>query len=94
MQRAQMGMDETLLNDPLLAKKLDEREGAKEELQPYKEAYNALNKEVKGLIEQKELEDGTYRCGDFIIRVSQAESVYVEFERAARTKVSIKPAQV
>lgn len=92
-KRAQIALDENPLDDPQLAKLLDDREGAKEELQPYRDAYVGLDKQVKAAIEQKELEDGVYRCGFFVITIKEREEREANFTINARRSVLIKPAK-
>lgn len=91
-KQPQMHLEEELLDRPELARLLDDRESAKEEAAPYIESYRGLDKQVKGLIGQLELEDGTYRCGDFVVKLSQSEERHVEFERTTSRRISIKPA--
>src|SRR3990167_3645349 len=54
-QRAQVAFGEEPLDDATLLKSLDDWQEAKDELKPYKNAFSAINKTTKALIEQKEL---------------------------------------
>lgn len=81
------------LADNELARLLRDREVAKKDLQPYRLAYKGLNDQVRASIEQKELANGTYRCGEFIVTVSETEEKEVAFERQAGRRISIRPAK-
>lgn len=92
-RQAQMALDEEPLEDLELARLLDDREGAKEEMAPYVDAYRGLDKQVKGLIAQKDLPDGLYRCGDFVVSLKETDSREVSFERASSRSIRIRPAK-
>ena len=89
-----MALEEEPLNDSELAKILDDRESAKEEAAPYIETYRGLDKQAKGKIGALELPDGLYRCGDFVVKLSESGERHVEFERTTSRRISIKPAKV
>lgn len=93
-RRPQMSFHEEPLNDPDLEKLLDKREEAKEDLEPYRLNYKGLNDQFKAKIGQRELPDGTYRAGDFIIKISTSESREVSFERKSGRRITISPAKV
>lgn len=93
-RKSQMAFHEEPLSDPELEKLLDNRESAKEELEPYRLNYKGLNDQVKAKIEQRELPEGTYRCGDFIIKISTSEEREVSFERKSSRRITISPAKV
>ena len=92
-QRAQVAFGEEPLDDATLLKSLDDWQEAKDELKPYKNAFSAINKTAKALIEQKELPDGVYRAGRFIITLKEAEESHIEFDRASRRSPRIKIAK-
>jgi hypothetical protein len=92
-RQSQIGFDEEPLEDLDLARLLDDREGAKEEMHPYRQNYLGLDKQVKAKIAQLELNDGSYRCGSFIVKVSEVEEKTVEFERHEGKRITIKPAR-
>ncbi len=93
-KRAQIALEEELLDRPELAKLLDDREGAKEEMYPYRQNYLGLDKQVKAKVSELDLAEGMYRCGFFVIKVSDTEEKTVEFERHAGRRITIKPAKV
>ena len=93
-KQSQMGFEEEPLENVQLARLLDEREGAKEEMHPFRQNYLGLDKQVKAAIETLALENGSYRCGDFIVKISDVEERTVEFERHEGKRVTIKPAKV
>ena len=92
-ERAQTAFDEAPLEDPSLEATLKAWQEAKDELKPYRLAFAAVNKTAKELIKQKELEDGTYRCGAFVVSITKAESQTIEFERAESRSIRIKRAK-
>lgn len=92
-KQAQTAFAEDPLDNPELASMLDDREAAKEAMQPYRDTYNGLDKQVKGLIGQLELEDGVYRCGYFVVTIKEREEREANFTVAARRSVMIKPAK-
>lgn len=92
-QQAQISMEEDPLEDPELSRMLDDRESAKEEMRPYRMKYIGYDKAIKSKIETLELQDGTYRCGGFIIKVTSGEGKHIEFDRLSSRRVSIRPAK-
>jgi hypothetical protein len=92
-EQAQQSLDEQPLNNENLKKALEEWGIAKGRLKGPRKAYAAINATVKELIDQADLDDGSYRCGPWIIKLSQAEGKRIEFERATRQRISITPAK-
>lgn len=92
-RRPQMALDEETLEDPELEDLLDKRESAKELMKPYRKRYQDAHKLVMARIAQKELSDGTYRFGEFIVKQSEAEEKHIEFERTSSKRISIKVAK-
>lgn len=89
----QQSFDETLIENLALADALKNRQDAKIDLQPYRLAYQGADKTVKGLLEQLDLSEGTFRCGAFIIKVSETDEHHIEFERQSSKRISISPAK-
>ena len=83
--KAQIHMEETILNNPELLEMLEEREAAKEGVRKYK----SIDKEVKDKI-------GTlpgkppFRLGRFVINISPTPPKSVSFETAGSKRISIK----
>jgi hypothetical protein len=92
-EQPQTAFDEEPLNDATLEQQIEDWAAAKERLKGPRKAYNALNTSVKELIDQKELPNGTYRCGKYVITVKPVESREIAFERTARKSITIKPAK-
>lgn len=92
-RQSQMGLEEDLLDSPDLERMLDDRETAKEALKPYRRDYKNTHDAVKIAIDKMELPDGTYRCGDFVVKISEAEEKHIEFERTSTKRLSIKVAK-
>ena len=92
-QQAQIGFDEERLDDATLLASLEDWQEAKDELKPYRLAFREINRTTKALIDQKELADGTYRCGRFIITLKEAEETHIEFDRASKRTPRIKLAK-
>lgn len=92
-RRPQMALDEEVLTDSELEDLLDKRESAKEQMKPYRKRYTDAHKLVMARIAQKELSDGTYRFGEFIVKQSEAEEKRIEFDRASSKRISIKVAK-
>lgn len=91
--RPQGSFDEAPLENKELAQLLSDREEAKVDLQPFRLKYKGLNDQVRGIIEGLSLEDGTYRCGRFVVTISESEEKEISFERAASHRISIKLAK-
>lgn len=92
-QQAQIGLEDEPLADEVLEKALEDWQACKERKKGPVKAFNAINTTVKALIERKELSDGTYRCGPFVIKISPIGEKEIAFERTARRNVSIKQAK-
>jgi len=89
-RRAQMSLVERPLDDPELVALLVRREDARQQLEPYRLAYKGLTEQAKSLIEGRELPDGEYRCGPFLIRITQTEGREVSFELASKRRIRIE----
>lgn len=92
-RQQQIGLNDEVLNDAELEDLLDKRESAKEVAKPYTKRYKDADKLVKARIEQKELSDGTYRFGEFVVKISEAEEKHIEFERSSSKRISISVAK-
>ena len=92
-EQAQIGLEEVQLDNSNLAKALDDWFAAKDRLKGPAKAYRAINRTVKELIDQAHLPDGSYRCNGAVIKLSSTEGKRIEFERATRQHISIKPAK-
>ena len=93
MRRNQIGLDEAPLESDHLADLLDKRESAKTALKGPRKRFKDADTLVKAQIGQLELADGTYRCGEFVVKISEAEEKHIEFERTSSKRISIKPAK-
>lgn len=89
----QIGLEDTLLDDATLHQTLDDWWAAKQALKGPRKAFTAINTTAKALIDQKELEDGTYRSGAFVITVKSRGEEEREFTVAAGKRTTIKPAR-
>lgn len=92
-KQAQASFEEHLVMDSDLERLLEDREEAREELQPYRLNYKGLNDQVKAKLEQKELELGTHRIGGFVVKITESAEREVSFERQSSRRYSIKPAK-
>ena len=92
-RQQQSAFEESPVQDEVLVAALQDWQACKERLKGPRKAFNAINGTVKSLIEQKELPDGSYRCGEFVITIREAEEKHIEFERSSSKRVSIKPAK-
>lgn len=93
MRRNQMALDESPIESEHLAELLGNRERAKESLKGPRKKFKDADSLVKAQIGQLELADGTYRCGEFVVKISEAEEKHIEFERTSSKRISIKPAK-
>lgn len=83
--KAQINMDDTIIDDPELEKMLEERQELKESIK----AYNKLNKDVKDKL--LTIEAATpYRVGRFIISRSEHPPRQVSFETQGSFSFTIK----
>lgn len=92
-KQAQQAFDEEPLDNADLAAKLAQRDEASAELGPVKRKFKGLDNQVKAIIEQAELPNGSYRCGGFVITIKPTESREVSFERSASRRITISPAK-
>lgn len=92
-RRPQMSLEESPLDNTELAELLKSREAAKATLKPHRKRFKDADTLVKAKIGQLELSDGSYRCDEFIVKISEAEEKHIEFERASSKRISIKPAK-
>lgn len=91
--RPQLGLLEAVVGNTELANQLDEWQEAREDLKPHAKRFRLLNQQVKQAIEDLDLANGDYRCGSFTITIGTPESKHIEFERASKISIRIKPAK-
>jgi hypothetical protein len=92
-KQPQMSFSEEPLDNAELALLLQGREDASADMEPYRLKYKGLDSQVKGIIEELELPDGSYRCGRYIVKISETEEKEVSFERKSSRRISIRPAK-
>ena len=90
-KKAQLGLLDVLMENEEIEKMLNERQAAKEKLQPLREKYDTAHKKATAAIKDLELNAGTYRCGKFLVTVVDRDSREVSFELKSRRSIGIKP---
>lgn len=87
----QIGMDETILEDPELEEALEDRAEALEEARPYNAAVKEANKRVKALADEEGRVPigGPVRIGRFRVTRAIVEARHVEFDTDPGTKLDI-----
>lgn len=73
-QEPQLAMDEEPLEDPSILEALESWQQADEALEAAKEGVRNAEKSLQSLVSRKELDEGTYRSGRFVVRISNVAS--------------------
>jgi len=87
----QLGMDERVVEDDALAKLLDARLRAKDDVREVRGVYKAADVAAKDAIAKLDLADGdAVRVGRFRITKRATEPRHVEFDAAAGSRLTIE----
>lgn len=90
----QMKMGEPWLEDPEFEVLLDERERAREAVSQARKVFAGLDERAKGRVLELEIpEDGTVRCGRFVIVKKEIVGRTVTFDTKAAVRVTIRLAK-
>lgn len=86
----QLGLDEETVDDKVVEKALEERQRAKEALDPYQREYREAHDAAKDAIKRLELPDGgAVRVGRFRVTKTFRPARSVTFETGSRSDVRI-----
>lgn len=89
----QTALDEHVIEDELLEKALEAREGAKANALAARKAYGKAHDAVKGHLERHDLSEGPLRVGRFVVTARELEGRSVAFDVEPSTRVSIRVAK-
>jgi len=93
--KAQIGMDDTFIENPELQDLLEKREEAKTPLAEARAAFNKLDAEAKAKVMGLEIAPGEeVRCGRFMLSKSQQTEEEKSFQQHAKTTAHIKTLKV
>lgn len=89
----QASFEEIQIEDENLESTLDRRARLKGDAGNASKLYRESDEDAKSRIRTKELSDGTYRCGRYVITIEKKGTRSVTFETKPRTHIGIKTAK-
>lgn len=93
--RPQISMDDKFIEDPELEALLEERQEKKESASEANSAYREVDDKAQAQVLALDLpEEPPTRCGRFLLSKKTTDAQEVSFERAERTRASIRLVKV